>query len=145
VVAKTDADGRALVPRLRPYEKNAIRIEHADLPLDAQIEAVQVDAVPYFRSGMVLQFPVKRARGALLTVLVGDDEALPAGAIAQLVGDAQEFPVGLRGEIYLSGLSSKNVVRIKWRDQACEFSVSGKDTEDPLPHLGTYTCKGLKP
>jgi outer membrane usher protein len=145
LVAKTDADGRALVPRLRPYEKNAIRVEHADLPLDAQIEAVQVDAVPYFRSGMVLQFPVKRARGALLTVMVGDDEPLPAGAIAQLAGEAQEFPVGLRGEIYLSGLSSKNLVRIKWRDQACEFAVSFPDTEEPLPHLGTYTCNGLRP
>ena len=56
-VATTGRDGSALLPRLRPYEKNPVRIEQADLPLDAQIDAVEIDAVPYFRSGVLLQIP----------------------------------------------------------------------------------------
>ena len=64
LVARTDANGSALLPRLRPYQKNTVRIEQADLPLDAQIDAVQLDAVPNFRSGLLLKFPVKRSRGA---------------------------------------------------------------------------------
>ena len=39
LVARTDADGTALVPRLRAYQINTVRIEQADLPLDAQIDA----------------------------------------------------------------------------------------------------------
>lgn len=144
-IATTGSDGSALVPRLRPYEKNSVRIEQADLPLDAQIDAVQIDAVPYFRSGLLLQFPVKRSRGALLTVVLENGEPLPAGAVAQIVGEKNEFPAGLRGEVYLTGLAASNRLRVTWRGQSCAFTVPFPDTPEPLPHLGTYTCTGVKP
>ncbi|MGZ5234607.1 MAG: fimbria/pilus outer membrane usher protein, partial [Burkholderiales bacterium] len=145
LVARTGEDGSALLPRLRPYEKNFISIEQADLPLDAQVDGVQVDAIPYFRSGMVLKFPVKRSRGALLTVLLDNTEPLPSGAVAQLIGENEEFPVGMKGEIYLTGLQEMNRLRITWRGQSCELSVPFPETTEPLPHLGTYTCAGVEP
>ncbi len=145
LVARTGADGSALVPRLRPYQKNPVRIEQADLPLDAQIDAVQLDAVPYFRSGLLLQFPVKRSRGALLTVVLENGEPLPVGAVAQIVGENEEFPAGLRGEVYLTGLAASNRLRATWNGQSCEFALPFPDTTEPLPHLGTYTCTGVKP
>ena len=67
-------------------KRTLVRIEQADLPFDAQIDAVQLDAVPYFRSGLLLRFPVKRSRGALLTVVLENGEPLPAGAQAQIIG-----------------------------------------------------------
>lgn len=143
LVARTGADGSALLPRLRPYQKNPVRIEQADLPLDAQIDAVEIDAVPHFRSGSLLQFPVKRSRGALLTVLLENGEPLPAGALAQVVGAQEEFPVGLRGEIYVTGLSDNNRLHVTWRGQSCEIALPFRDTSEPLPHLGTYTCSGV--
>ncbi len=60
-VARTNRDGVALISRLRPYENNSVRIESADLPLDATIGALQLDATPYLRSGLRLAFPVKRS------------------------------------------------------------------------------------
>ena len=36
---RTDADGRLLLPGLRPYESNRVRLEVDDLPLDAEIDA----------------------------------------------------------------------------------------------------------
>lgn len=144
-VARTGADGRALVARLRPYQKNSVRIEQADLPLDAQIDAVQLDAVPYFRSGLLLRFPVKRSRGALLTVVLENGEPVPAGAAAQIVGENEEFPVGLRGEVYLTGLAASTRLRVAWRGQSCEFTLPFPETTEPLPHLGAYTCTGVKP
>jgi outer membrane usher protein len=145
LVARTRNDGSALLPRLRAYEKNSISIEQADLPLDAQIDAMQVDAVPYYRSGLVLQFPVKRSRGALITVVLDNREPLPAGAVAQLIGEKEEFPVGMKGEIYLRGLKPANRLRVTWRGQSCELSVPFAETNDPLPDLGTYTCHGVTP
>ncbi len=144
-IATTDGAGRALVPRLRPYERNPVRIEQADLPLDAQIDAVQIDAVPYFRSGLLLQFPVKRSRGALITVVLESGEPLPAGAVAQIAGEKEEFPAGLRGELYLTALAASNRVHVSWRGQSCEFTVPFPETTEPLPHLGSYTCSGVKP
>jgi len=153
LVARTGADGSALLPRLRPYQQNPVRIEQTDLPLDAQIDAVQLDAVPYFRSGLLLKFPVKRSRGALLTVVLESGQPLPSGALAQIVGERvgdkvgenEEFPAGLRGELYLTGLAASNRLRITWRGQSCEFALPFPESTEPLPHLGTYICTGVKP
>jgi outer membrane usher protein len=144
-VARTGADGSALVPRLRPYQKNALRIEQADLPLDAQVDEVQMAAVPYFRSGAVMRFPVKRSQGALLRVVLENGEPLPAGAVARLVGEKEEFPAGLGGEVYVTGLAAQNRLRVTWRGGQCEFAVPFPQTADPLPRLGPFTCNGVRP
>jgi outer membrane usher protein len=145
LVARTGADGNALLPRLRPYQRNSIRIEQADLPLDAEIDTLELEAVPYFRSGVLLKFPVRRSSGALLKVVLDNGEPLPAGALAQMLEGKEEFPSGHGGEIYLTGLGASNRLRVSWRDQSCEFVVAFPVTTDPLPHLGTYTCIGVKP
>lgn len=145
LVAHTDASGSALVPRLRPYQKNTIRIEQADLPMDAQIDALERDAVPYLRSGVLLSIPVRRSYGALLTVILDNGEPLPPGAVVRIAGEGNEFPAGLNGEVYVTGLSPSNRLRVSWRGQSCEVLVPFPPTADPLPHLGTYTCSGVKP
>jgi outer membrane usher protein len=105
--------------------------------------------VPYFRSGLVLKFPVKRSRGALLSVVLENGEPLPAGAQVQIIGDNilenELFPTGMRGEVYLTGLETDNQLRIIWREQSCEFVLPFPETTDPLPHLGTYICTGVEP
>lgn len=144
-VARTDGNGRALLPRLRAYEKNGIRVEQADLPLDAQIDDLQIEAAPYFRSGLALRFPVKRSNGALLTVTLNNGDVLPAGAVIRINGGNEQFPVGERGEAYLTGLTASNRLHVTWRGQNCELNVSFPKTADPLPHLGTYQCTEMKP
>jgi outer membrane usher protein len=143
VVARTNSAGTALIPRLLPYQKNTVRIEQADLPMDAQIDAFQMDAVPWFRSGMRLPFPVKRSRGALLTLVLDDGQPIPAGAVVRVGVAAEEFPVGLRGEVYVSGLDVSNRLRARWRGQDCDFVVAFGPTQDPLPDLGRHACRGV--
>jgi outer membrane usher protein len=145
LVARTGVDGSAFLPRLLAYQKNSISIEQADLPLDTEIDTVQMDAVPYFRSGLMLKFPVRRSSGALLTVILGNGKPLPAGALARVVGAKKEFPSGHGGQIYMTGLVARNRVRVSWRGQVCEFTVAFPSTTDPLPDLGTYKCIGIKP
>ena len=149
LVGHTDAKGKALIPGLRAYDKNLIRIEHADLPLDAQIDAVELNAVPYFRSGMLLKFPVKHSRGALLSVVLENGKPLPAGAQVEIINENilenELFPTGMRGEVYLTGLEAENQLRAIWREQSCEFALPFPETTDPLPHLGSYICVGVEP
>ncbi|MBT6594181.1 MAG: fimbrial biogenesis outer membrane usher protein, partial [Porticoccaceae bacterium] len=149
LVAQSDANGSALLPRLRAYQINTVRIEQADLPLDAKIDTLQLDAVPYFRSGLLLKFPVKRSRGALLTVVLENGEPLPAGSLAQIIGDKVEqnevFPAGMGGELYLTGLAASNRLRVTWLDQSCEFVLPFPESTEPLPYLGSYTCTTVEP
>jgi outer membrane usher protein len=144
LVARTRADGTALVPRLRAYQKNAVRLDVSDVPLDTDMGSLEANAVPYFRSGLLLQFAVKRAHDATLTVVLGNGEPVPAGAVAQLVSQNTEFPIGMNGELYLKGLAEKNEVKVTWRGQSCEFPVSFAQTKEAVPHLGTYSCVGIK-
>ncbi len=144
-VAKTDRDGMALIPRLLPYQNNPIRVEEADLPLNARIDALQLDAVPYFRSGILLDFPIKPLDGVVLEITLENGQAMPAGATVRVVGAEQEFPVGLRGQAYVTGLTQQNRLRATWRGQSCEFPVQAPDRQDPLPNLGTHLCTGVQP
>ena len=98
VVGKTDADGYAVLPRMRAYDKNLVSIDQDDLPLDAAIGSLKLIATPYYRSGVLVDFPVKRERGGTLRVVLEDGSDLPSGALSQIVGQDEEFPVALRGK-----------------------------------------------
>ncbi|MDG2402241.1 MAG: FimD/PapC C-terminal domain-containing protein [Amylibacter sp.] len=82
-------------------------------------------------------------------MVLENGEPLPAGAQAQIIGDtggeSEIFPTGMRGEVYLTGLAANNRVKVTWREQTCEFVLPFPKTTDPLPHLGTYICRGVEP
>lgn len=143
VVGRTDGDGYAVLPRLRAYDGNPVSIELHDLPLDAKIDGTKLVAVPYFRSGLLLDFPVRRERGAVLRLELEDGAPLPAGAVVRVVATDQTFPVALRGEAYVAGLAESNVLRAEWRGQTCDIEVRYPETRDPLPDLGAFICRGV--
>jgi outer membrane usher protein len=144
LVGKTGAGGEALVPRLRAFEKNSISIEQMDLPFDAKVGTLSMDAVPRFRSGMVLEFPVSHAHDAVLTLALDDGSRLPVGATVKVDGQAQDFPVGHDGVVYLTGLSALNRLHAGWRGQHCDVEVPFPAGAEPLPDLGTFVCKGVR-
>jgi outer membrane usher protein len=144
-IGTTDSEGYVLVPRLRPYQKNPIRIEQADLPMDAQIEGLQLDAVPYYHSALALTFPVTRSRGAIVVIELDDGSYLPAGAEVTVDARAEAFPVGLRGEAYLTGLGETSRLHATWNGQSCDMTTSFPTTTDPLPRLGPLICHGINP
>jgi outer membrane usher protein len=145
VVATTNDKGYAVLPRLRAYDKNPVSINQNDLPFDALIGSSRLVAVPYFRSGVMLDFPVRRVRGATLRLVLEDGSDLPSGALARIEGHDEEFPVALRGEAYLNGFERVNRLVVTWKGQSCAVDVSYPDTTEPLPNLGTFLCKGVQP
>jgi outer membrane usher protein len=140
LVGQTDSRGAVLIPGLRAYQDNSIRIEQADLPLDIVVDTVQNQAVPYYRSGVLMSFPVDHPHGALITVVLDDGKPLPVGAEIHLEGVAEVFPSGLQGEVYVTGLKSHNEILAQWHGHTCHFSMPYTASPDPLPHLGPFTC-----
>ena len=144
-VATTDARGYAVLPRLRPYDRNQVSIDQRDLPFDARVEGLRLHAVPYFRSGVLIDFPVRRVRAATLRIILEDGSPMPSGALVRVQGGEGEFPVALRGEVYLEGLEDRNTLVAAWRGQRCTLEVPYPRTDDPLPDLGEHLCRGVKP
>lgn len=145
VIARTDSQGYAVLPRLRAYDRNPIAVDSRDLPFDASLGALRLHATPYYRSGVFVEFPVRRIRAATLRVVLEDGSDLPSGALARIEGRSEQSPVALRGQAYLEGLERDNRLAFTWRGQRCTIDVSYPPGDDPLPDLGTYVCKGVKP
>ena len=132
-----------MLPQLRAYDINRVSIAETDLPLDAQVDRLKMEAVPFFRSGLLLDFPVRRSHGATLSIRLDDGGPIPSGALVRIAGRDEEFPVGLGGEAYLTGLEEKNRLRATWKGKSCDFDAEFPRTADPLPSLGTFVCHGV--
>jgi outer membrane usher protein len=144
VLARTDQDGRALVPRLMPYRTNSIRLDPTELPISAELDSIEMTAVPAARGAVRVTFPVRSGRGALLTIRLEDGEPAPAGAQVELLGDKQEFYVARRGEAFITGLQAKNTLRLKWRERTCELQVElPPGDKDEIARVGPLVCAGV--
>lgn len=145
LIGKTNAKGNVLATGLMPYQANKLSINAADLPLDAQINTASVEVYPKYKSGLYVNFDVKRSYAATMTILLDNGQPLPAGAEVYKQDDTEVFPVGFRGELYITGLSAKNSLTAEWKGQKCTFEVAFVMVDDSLPDLGNYLCKGVAP
>jgi outer membrane usher protein len=144
-IGRTDASGEVILPRVRPYQINPVEIDERDFPLDVEIGRYSIDVVPYYRSGVLVEFLVRRAYGALVTVVLESGSPAPVGAVLRVGESGEAFPVAQDGEAYLTGLGGSNRVRLEWRGQSCEFDVPYPPTLDPQPRLGPFVCRGVRP
>jgi outer membrane usher protein len=76
-------------------------------------------------------------------IKLDDGSDLPAGAEVTVDSQVAPFPVGLRGEVYLTGLDETSRLRATWNGQSCDMTISFPATADPLPRLGPVTCQGI--
>lgn len=145
VQTKTNKKGVAVIPRLSAYQKNSIRLKADDLPVSAELDSIEQDVVPAWRSGVKVVFPVRSGRGALLKIKLDDGEPAPAGAVANIENDKQEFYVARRGEAFVTGLQSKNRVIMRWKNQQCLIEITlPPEQRDEIPRLGPLLCAGVE-
>jgi outer membrane usher protein len=78
-----------------------------------------------------------------MKIVLDNGQPLPAGGTVQIIGQQEEFPIALQGNVYITGLATDNHLRVLWHEQSCELEVSFPETEEPLPDLGTFTCHGV--
>lgn len=140
-VSRTNKKGYALIPNLRSYQLNEISVDETQLPLDSDIHKTTLHTAPYYRSGVLLKFPVRRSRAVTFKLVTENGDIVPAGAMLNAVGSEEEYPVGDEGIAYMSGIGEANQVRATWEEQRCEFALQYPKTKDPMPDLGTIVCK----
>jgi outer membrane usher protein len=139
-IGRTDAHGRVLVPSLRAYERNEISIDPVEVPMDGAIGARMIPVTPAYRSGTVVQFPVRRAYAATMRLVQDDGQPVPAGASATL-GGAGAFPVAMNGMLYVEGLEQAARVQVSWNGGQCSVALRRPAGKDPVPDLGTVRCR----
>lgn len=141
LIAYTDAEGRALVHDLLPYERNRVNIEPTEIPLDASIGARTLEVTPGYRSGVIVKFPVERVHGGTFRLVTADGQAVPAGATVEFLG--KHFPVTYEGGTYVTGYDRGAEGTAQWGTTRCGFRVGPPPSDDPQPDMGTVICRAI--
>lgn len=140
-VGRTDGDGYLLLPGLRAYEANRVRLELQDLPLDALAGKEEVTAVPFERTGVAIGFDVVRRRQALATLLDADGRPLPPGLRLRSAAGDVEVQLGRDGFAQVTGTSSEPTEvagEPGARRVVCRLPPAPDG--EILPDLGTIRC-----
>ena len=144
-LTRTNADGVALLSRLLPFQSNSVRLNPSELPISAELDSIEQEAVPALRGAVKITFPVRSGQGALIKIVLDDGLPAPAGAEIELVGDKKEFFVARRGETFVTGLQAMNVLRLKWNGASCRFDVKIPIVSpDDIARVGPLQCSGVK-
>lgn len=141
-IGRTDSSGRVLIPGLRPFEQNRVRIEMEDLPLNARIDDVEKIVTPYAGAGALTDFPVSEGRDALLRLLLPDGQPAVQGGYVIVNEQGLRHPVGIDGAVYLREIEDGDRAVMRFRDQRCAFTVRLDGHDGPVPDLGDVVCDG---
>jgi outer membrane usher protein len=140
-VATTDESGTALVPNLRPYQDNPIRIGDADLPMDIAVGSLKVETSPGLGRGVRVRFGVERSHWVGFSIDAGPAGPVPAGTRLQEEATGRSFPVGFDGKAHVEGRPGLHIYQASWEDHQCEIVVAIPETAEVMPDLGSKTCR----
>ena len=145
LATRTNSDGYAFLPRLHPYVRNHVSVDQLDLPINATIDSLTVRPVPAWRSGVVIDFPVRQQVTATLNLALADGNPVPAGALIRMNQADTIFAVGRDGLTFVSGLEKENHLTVSWGSRRCQVILpfSGSQ-ENVIPHLGEFICREIE-
>lgn len=131
-LGRTDAAGRLLVTGLRAYDVNRIGFDLDDVPLGAVIDVDEVMVRPAARSGAYVAFPI--ASGAFGEVRVVDASGLPLpeGTMLARDIDAERFPVGRGGRVYISSVNGAATL-VAEGEKSCRVVVTAASLASSEP------------
>lgn len=101
VVATIGENGLALIPDIRPYEINTLRLRPEDIPLDFQVADFTTRFIPQ-RGLSEVVFDVRRETALAFTIETVNGARLPPGSRAELLGSGLVCLTGLEGRVYCS-------------------------------------------
>ena len=137
----TGNNGKLLVTGVNAYRKNKISIDIANLPVMAEIPQTEMWAVPKEKSGVLVDFGIKReAAAAIVIVTDGDGAALPIGTPVTLDGSGEEFITGFDGQVFITGLAAANVISATANTAACKAQFSFAPDGDVQQTIGPVKC-----
>jgi len=114
LAGRIDARGEAVVGPLFAYQKNRISVNPDELPFDIALDQPEIEAVTGFRSGVRVEFGLRKLRPLLVRVRLADGSLLPVGAVVRAEASGTEAFAGFDGRAYFDSI-----------DLPAEFSVRG--------------------
>jgi outer membrane usher protein len=140
-VGITDSGGQLLVPSLLSYQNNRLTVDTMRLPADIAVGQTSVLVRPPDRSGVVVDFRIRKVNAALLALLGRNGQPVPLGSVAKVEG-AEDQPVGYDGEAYVTGLKPTNRLEVVLPNgTSCAVQFDYKPVKGDIPLIGPLRCQ----
>lgn len=140
-LAETGRSGTAIVPDLRDYQPNRIRIEDAALPLNVQLSSLEKTVVPGFRHGVKVKFALRQSHWVGFQLTAPTGKPIPAGAVLHDDQSGEAHNAGLDGQVYIDDSPGRHAYTVRWHDGECAVTIDITDTAEALTDLGTLACQ----
>lgn len=143
---RTNSSGVAIIPALRPYEQNAIRLAPDDLPIGARLDADDVVVTPAYRSGVVARFSVRTGHPASVLLDLENGDPVPEGSTVVIDSGREQTFVGYGGEVFVSDLKRRMTVEVQLAEgKRCAVTVTSPeaDAKADLPQIGPVVCRSV--
>jgi outer membrane usher protein len=138
--AVTGKNGYALITGLGAYQENKISIDPNSLPIDVEVGGASVMAQAWPRTGVFIDFPVRRTRAALVVLRQSNGAPVPLGAKVTLRPGLEPALVAQDGEVWLTDLADYNRLTATWADGACAADLPIPKKLEPAARIGPIVC-----
>ena len=138
----TGKSGKLLLTDLQSYRPAKISIDPNSLPLNSNVTEADKRVAARTMSGVVVDFGVKKDTGSALVIIKDKTGAfVQAGTLVSIEDQKDPFSMGYDGQVYLTGLKSKNAIVADMKGQPCKVSFSYKEDETKQVIIGPLTCE----
>ena len=124
---KTNRDGYALAPYLRPYRANSLVLQLDQLDPEVEIDNGATQVVPRRGAVVLAEFAARRVNRLVLTLLQTDGQPLPFGAqVSDAQGQALAV-VGQGGQALVATHLEPQQLLARWAagsEQQCRFDIT---------------------
>lgn len=142
-VGKTDGKGNLVIQNLLPYQKNKIKLDFKKMDLDTDIAADKAYVIPYYHSGVLVNFTAKKVRSVAMHLQLDSHSYVPAGAYVTLdnASTAEEMPIGYFGTLFIQNETDNIVSGVAhWGPKHCRFRVTVPLQKTLITQLGNVQC-----
>jgi len=135
--------GRLMLAQVPPLSPAMIAIDPLSVPIDVTLNATTQQIVILPRTGVVVDFIATRERNALVRLTLPSGVPVPIGAVVQIDGRSEQFPVGHDGEAFLTRLSDRQTLLIQVAGKRCAVVLTLDPTGPSLADIGPLRCDYL--
>ncbi|SCZ10457.1 fimbria/pilus outer membrane usher protein [Pseudomonas sp. NFACC37-1] len=141
---RTNAQGYALAPHLRPYRQNQVVLQTDQLDPEVEIDNGVTHVVP--RRGAVVKaaFTARKVNRLVLTGRTPGGQPLPFGAQVSDARGERLGVVGQAGQVLLTTTAEPQTLDVRWGKEAgqhCQLQIAPQSMEQAQGYrLQTLTC-----
>ena len=140
-VGKTRKDGKLLISELRAYQRNKISIDPENLPLNASVSETDKYIAPRTKSGVLVDFGVKKDGNGLIVVLTDAKGAfIPPGTKITVAGKNEPFVMGYDGEVYLTDIDAHVSLTAEGATSSCSANFDFQAEKETQTSIGPLQC-----